>query len=209
MKPFGLTNAPTALMDLMHRVFQPYLDQFIVVFMDDILIYSQSEEEHEDHLRVVLQLLRDNKLYAKFSKCEFWLTKVRFLEHVMSISGVSVDLEKVKAIMMTWERPKSVFEIHSFLGLVGYYRRFIEDFSRLAAPMMRLTRKEVKFEWYVRCEKAFQELKRRLIIAPILIVSERGQRYIVYCGCLEGRTGMRSDAIREGCSLWFPPAKES
>ena len=198
MKPFGLTNAPTAFMDLMHRVFQPYLDQFIVVFMDDILIYSQSEDEHEDHLRVVLQLLRDHKLYAKFSKCEFWLTKVRFLGHVMSISGVSVDLEKVKAIMMSWERPMSVFEIHSFLGLVGYYRRFIEDFSRLAAPMMRLTRKEVMFEWYVRCEKAFQELKRRLIIAPILIVSERGQRYIVYCDASKAGLGcvlMQSERV--------------
>ena len=137
--PFGLTNALAAFMDLMHRVFQPYLDQFMVVFVDDIFIYSQSEEEHEDHLRVVLQLLRDHQLYAKFNKCEFWLTEVCFLGHVVSASGVSVDPEKVKAVM-SWERPKSVFEIRSFLGLAGYYRRFIEDFSRLTAPMMRLTR---------------------------------------------------------------------
>ena len=126
--PFGLTNAPVAFMDLMHRVFQPYLDQFVVVFVDDILIYSQSEEEHEDHLRVVLQLLRDHQLYAKFSKCEFWLTKVRFLGYTVSASGVLVDLEKVEAVM-SWERLKSVFEIHSFLGLAGYNRRIIEDFS--------------------------------------------------------------------------------
>ena len=106
--PFGLTNAPAAFMDLMHRVFQPYLDQFDVVFVDDILIYSQSEREHEDHLRIVLQLLRDHYLYAKFSKCEFWLTKVRFLGHVVSASGVSMDPEKVEAVM-GWERPKSVF----------------------------------------------------------------------------------------------------
>ena len=136
--PFGLMNAPAEFIDLMHRVFQPYLDQFVVVFVDDILIYSQSEEEHEDHLRVVLQLLRDHQLYAKFSKCEFWLTKVRFLGHVVSASRVSVDLEKVEAVM-SWERPKSVFEIRSFLGLAGYYRRFIEDFSRLATLMTRLT----------------------------------------------------------------------
>ena len=97
--PFGLTNAPTAFMDLMHRVFQPYLDQFVVVFVDDILIYSQAEEEHEDHQRVVLQILRDHQLYAKFSKCKFWLTKVRFLGHVVSASGVSVDLEKVEVVM--------------------------------------------------------------------------------------------------------------
>ena len=121
--PFGLTNAPTAFMDLMHRIFQPYLDQFVVVFVDDILIYSQSEWEHEYHLRIVLQLLRDHQLYAKFSKCEFWLTEVRFLGHVVSASGVSVDPEEVEAVM-GWERPKSVFEIRSFLGLAGYYRRF-------------------------------------------------------------------------------------
>ena len=134
--------------------------------MDDILIYSQSEWEHEYHLRIVLQLLRDHQLYAKFSKCEFWLIEVRFLGHIKGVS---------------WERPKSVFEIHSFLGLAGYYRRFIEDFSRIAAPMTRLTRKKVKFDWDDRCEEAFQELKRRLTSTPILIVPDRGQGYIVYC----------------------------
>ena len=137
--PFGLTNAPTAFMNLMHRVFQPYLDQFLVVFMDEILIYSKLEEDHEGHLRIVLQTLIEHQLYAKFSKCEFWLTKVRFLGHMISASGVSVDPEKVEAVM-SWERPKSVFVIHSFLGLAGCYRRFIEDFSRLVAPMTRLAR---------------------------------------------------------------------
>ena len=136
--PFGLTNLPAAFMDLMHRVFQSYLDQFVVVFVDDILIYSQFEEEHEDHLRIVLQALKDHQLYAKFSKCEFWLMEVRFLGHVMSASSVSVDLEKVETVM-SWERPKSIFEIRSFLGLAGYYKPFIEDFSRLAALMTRLT----------------------------------------------------------------------
>ena len=152
--PFGLTNALAVFMDLMNRVFQPYIDQFAVIFVDHILIYSQSKEEHEDHLRVILQLLRDHQLYAKFSKCEFWLTKVGFLGHAVSVSGVSVDLEKVEAVM-SWERPKSVFEIHCFLGLAGYYRRFIEDLSRLAVPMMRLIRKDVIFEWSDLCYKAF------------------------------------------------------
>ena len=115
-------------MDLMHRVFQPYLDQFVVFFVDNILIYSQSEEEHEDHLRIVFQALRSHQLYAKFSKCEFWLTKVNFLGQVVSAPGVSIDPEKVEAIM-SWERPNSVFEICSLLGLAGYCRRFIEDFS--------------------------------------------------------------------------------
>ena len=153
--PFRLTDAPSAFMDLMHRVFQPYLNHFVVVFVDDILIYSQSEEENEDHLRIVLQALKDHQLYAKFSKCEFWLIEVRFLGHVVSASGVSIDLEKVEAVM-SWKRPKLVFEIRIFLRLVGYYRRFIEDFSRLATPMTRLTRKGVKFEWDDLCEKAFQ-----------------------------------------------------
>ena len=179
MIPFGLMNAPAAFMDLMHRVFQPYLDQFVVVFVDDILIYSQSKDEHEDHLRIVLQALKDHQLYAKFSKCEFWLTEVKFLGHVVSASGVSVDLEKVE-VVMSWERSKSAFEIRSFLGLTGYYRRFSEDFSRLAAPMTRLTRKGIKFEWDDLCEKEFKELKMRLTSTPILIVPKQEQRYRVY-----------------------------
>ena len=131
-------------MDLMHRVFQPYLDQFVIVFIDDILIYSQSDEEHEDHLRIVLQVLRDHQLYAKFSKWEFWLTKVKSLGHIVSASGVSVNPKKVEAFM-SWERPKSIFEIRSFLGLAGYHRKFIKDFSQLAEPMTKLTQKEVQF----------------------------------------------------------------
>ena len=152
--PFGLKNAPVAFMDLMNRVFPSYLDQFVVVFINDILIYSQSEVDHEDHLRIVLQLLRDHQLYAKFSKCEFWLAEVGFLGYVVSASGLSMNPRKVEAVMI-WERPKSVFEIHSFLGLAGYYRRFIENFSRLAEPMTRLTLKEVKFVWDDSCERAF------------------------------------------------------
>ena len=177
--PFGLANAPTAFMNLMHRVFQPYLDQFVVVFVDEILIYSQSEDKHEDHLWIVLQALKDHQLYAKFSKCEFWLTEVKFLGHVLSASSVSIDPEKVEAVM-SWERPRSIFEIRSFLGLAGYYRRFIENFSRLAAPMTRLTWNGVKFELDDLCEKTFQELKRRITSTPILIVLEQGQRYTVY-----------------------------
>ena len=142
-------------------------------------------------MRIVLQLLRDHQLYAKFSKCEFWLIEVRFLGHVVSTSGMSVDPEKVEAVM-SWERPKSVFEILSFLGLAGYYRRFNEDFSRLAA----LTRKEVKFDWDDRCEKAFQELKRRLTTAPILIVPDIGQGYTVYCDA--SRAGLGCVLMQSG-----------
>ena len=130
-------------------------------------------------MRVILQLLRDHQLYANFSKYKFWLTEVRFLGHVVSALGMSMDPEKFEAVM-SWERPKLVFEIRSFLGLTGYYRRFNEDFSRLVAPIKILIRKEVKFEWNDLCEKAFQTLDRRLTSAPILIVSERGQRYTMY-----------------------------
>ena len=148
--PFELMNASEAFMDLMHRVFQPYLYQFVMVFVGDILIYSKLEEEHEDHLGIVLHALSKHLSYAKFSKCDFWLTEVRFLGHVVLASGVSLDSEKI-----SWERSKSVFKICSFLGLIGYYMRFIEDFSRLAALMTKLTRKEVKFAWNDLCERAF------------------------------------------------------
>ena len=140
-------------------------------------------------------MLRDHQLYAKFSKCEFFLTEVRFLGHMVSASGVSVDQEKVESVM-SWERSKSVFEIHSFLGLAGYYRRFIEDFSQLAAPITRLTRTEVKFCWDDRCEEAFQELKRRLTSAPILIVPDMGQGYIVYCDA--SRVGLGCVLMQSG-----------
>ena len=159
-----------------------------MVFVDDILIYSQSKKKHEGHLRIVLQALRDHQLYAKFIKCKFWLIEVRFFGHVMLALGVSVDLEKVEAVM-SWERPKLVFEICSFLGLVGYYKRFIKYFSRLAAPMIRLTHKGVKFEWDDLCEKAFKELKKRLTSTPILIVPEQGWRYTVYCDASRDRLG--------------------
>ncbi|XP_028216617.1 uncharacterized protein LOC114398639 [Glycine soja] len=125
--PFGVTNAPGVFMDYMNRIFHPYLDSFVVVFIDDILVYSKTKEEHEEHLRVVLQTLKDNRLYAKLSKCDFWLEEVSFLGHVIFRGGIAVDPSKVEAVM-SWESPKSVFEIRSFLGLAGYYRRFIEGF---------------------------------------------------------------------------------
>ncbi|XP_029151508.1 uncharacterized protein [Arachis hypogaea] len=140
MMPFGLTNAPAAFMDLMNRVFKPFLDHFVIVFIDDILVYSKSEEEHEHHLRVVLQTLRNHKLYVKFSKCEFWLDQVAFLGHVVSKDGIKVDPKKVEAIQQ-WPRPTLVKEICSFLGLAAYYRRFAKDFSKISAPLTKLTQK--------------------------------------------------------------------
>nr|XP_009771260.1 PREDICTED: uncharacterized protein LOC104221824 [Nicotiana sylvestris] len=134
MMPYGLTNAPAALMDLMNMAFKPFLDRFVIVFIDDILIYSRSQGEHENHLRTVLQTLGEHWLYAKFSKCEFWLDSVAFLGHVVSKDGIMVDPKKTEAVQK-WPRPTSPTEIHSFLGLAGYYRRFVQDFSRIAAPL--------------------------------------------------------------------------
>ncbi|KAA3470187.1 Retrotransposon protein [Gossypium australe] len=131
--PFGLTNAPAAFMDMMNQVFQPYLDQFVVVFINDILVYSKNEDEHDLHLRVVLQILREKQLFAKFSKCEFWLKEVTFLGHVVYAEGIRVDPRKVEAVL-DWKPPKTVAKIRSFLGLARYYRRFIEGFSLIAAP---------------------------------------------------------------------------
>ena len=125
---FGLTNAPAVFMDYMNRVFRPFLDKFVVVFIDDILIYSKTEEEHAEHLRTVLQILKEKKLYAKLSKCEFWKDEVKFLGHVVSKKGIAVDPTKVEAVM-DWKQPTTVTEIRSFLGLAGYYRKFIKGFS--------------------------------------------------------------------------------
>jgi hypothetical protein len=128
---FGLTNAPAYFMYLMNKVFMEYLDKFVVVFIDDILIFFKNEEEHAEHLRLVLQKLREHKLYAKRSKCEFWLKEVSFLGHVVSNGGIAVDPSKVQDVL-NWKASANVSEIRSFLGLAGYYRRFIEGFSKLA-----------------------------------------------------------------------------
>ncbi|GJX09146.1 putative nucleotidyltransferase, ribonuclease H [Tanacetum coccineum] len=136
--PFGLTNAPAVFVDLMNRVCRPYLDKFVIVFIDDILIYCKTREEHVEHLRLVLELLRKEKLYAKFSKCEFWLREVQFLGHVINGNGIHVDPSKIEAVK-NWKAPRTPSEVCSFLGLVGYYRRFIENFSKIAKPLTILT----------------------------------------------------------------------
>jgi hypothetical protein len=143
---FGLTNAPAYFMYLMNSVFMPELDKFVVVFIDDILVYSKNEAEHTKHLHIVLQRLCDHQLYAKLSKCDFWLGEIKFLGHTISQDGVSVDPEKVQEVM-DWKPPTTVRQIRSFLGLAGYYRRFIPDFSRIAKPMNKLLKKGVKYEW--------------------------------------------------------------
>ncbi|XP_031127721.1 uncharacterized protein LOC116029820 [Ipomoea triloba] len=163
----------------MNRVFRSYLDDFVVVFIDDILVYSKTPREHEEHLRIVLQVLRENKFYAKLSKCEFWQDKIAFLGHVITKEGVTVDPTKIKAVM-DWPAPTTVAEVRSFLGLASYYKRFVRDFSRIAKPMTNLMKKTTKFMWDVNCEEAFQELKRRLTSAPILTLPSGIEGFEIY-----------------------------
>ncbi|MCH87014.1 retrotransposon protein [Trifolium medium] len=150
--PFGVTNAPAIFMDYMNRIFQP----------------------------IVLEVLREKKLYAKFSKCEFWLDEVKFLGHVISQGGVSVDQSKVEAVL-NWERPRNITEVRSFLGLAGYYRRFIESFSQIALTLTRLTRKDTPFVWNEECEESFGQLKERLTQAPVLIIPDPNRSFVVFC----------------------------
>ncbi|GJR76182.1 putative reverse transcriptase domain-containing protein [Tanacetum coccineum] len=156
--PFGLTNAPAVFMDLMNCVCKLYLDKFLILFIDDILIYSHNKEEHADHLRIILELLRKLKLYAKFSKCDFWIKAVK-----------------------NWASPTTPTEIHQFLGLVGYYRRFIKDFSKIAKSLTELTQKNKKYIWGKDQETTFQLLKQKLSEAPILALPKGNDDFFVYC----------------------------
>ncbi|GJR36383.1 putative reverse transcriptase domain-containing protein [Tanacetum coccineum] len=144
--PFGLTNVPAVFIDLMNRVCKPYLDKFVIVFIDDILIYSHNKEEHADHLRIILELLKKEKLYAKFSKCDFWISIVQFLGHVIDSQGIHVDPAKIEAVK-NWASPTTPTEVRQFLGLFVYYRRFIEGFSKIAKPLTELTQKNKKYIW--------------------------------------------------------------
>ncbi|GJS08197.1 putative nucleotidyltransferase, ribonuclease H [Tanacetum coccineum] len=175
--PFGLTNAPAVFMDLMNRVFHEFLDKFVIVFIDDILV-SKSKEEHES-ISHCSQIFTTGEIICQFSKCEFWLSKVAFLGHIVSAEGITMDPAKVEAITK-WPRPTSVTEVRSFLGLAGYYRRFVEGFSRLALPLTKLMRKGEKFVWNEEREKSFEELKQRLVSSPILTLPSGTGGFQIY-----------------------------
>ncbi|GJU58419.1 putative reverse transcriptase domain-containing protein [Tanacetum coccineum] len=178
--PFGLTNAPAVFMDLMNRVCKSYLDKFMIVFIDDILIYSKNKEEHGEHLKTILNLLRSEKLYAKFSKCDFWLDFVQFLGHVIDSSGVHVDPVKIEAII-NWAAPATPTEVRQFLGLEGYYQTFIKEFSLISKPLTKLTQKNKLYVWGDDEEEAFQTLKLKLCSEPILSLPEGSEDFVVYC----------------------------
>ena len=165
--PFGLTNAPSTFQTLMNSIFHPYLDKFVTVYLDDILIFSKNEEEHAEHLRLVLNLLRKHKLYCKLSKCEFFRRRLNFLGHTISGQGIETDQDKITSIQ-DWPTPKNLKQLQSFLGLANYYRRFIQNYSTIAVPLTALTRKDQAYVWTESQEQAFQDLKQALTTAPVL-----------------------------------------
>jgi hypothetical protein len=177
---FGLMNAPAHFTYLMNSVFMLELDKFVVVFTDDILIYSKNEEEHAEHLWIVLTRLREHHLYAKFSKCAFWLEEIQFLGHILSAQGIAVDPSKVKDIL-EWKSPTSVHLVRSFLGLAGSYRRFIPNFSKILKPITQLPKNDVKFEWSPKCNEVFEQLKILLTTAPVLAQPDIEKPFDVNC----------------------------
>ena len=180
------------------------MDQFGVVFIDDILVYSKTREDHEQHLRLVLQTLKDHQLYAKFSKCEFWLEKLSFLGHVISKDGIAVDPTKVKAVV-EWKRSENPTKVRSFLGLAGYYRRFIKKFSKIAGPLTDLTKIHNQFVWTPKCETSFQELKERLTSAPILTLPNGKDGFVVYTDA--SRMGLGCVLMQNGQVIVYASSK--
>ncbi|KAJ4801510.1 polyprotein [Rhynchospora pubera] len=175
--PFGLTNAPATFQALMNQIFKPYLRKFILVFFDDILVYSKSLKEHQEHLKIALKILRKNAMYAKRSKCEIGATKLEYLGHVISANGVATDPKKIEA-MVNWPTPKSVRELRGFLGLTGYYRRFVKHYSSIAKPLTNQLKKN-SFGWNEEAEKAFNQLKKAMVTAPVLTMPDFSQPFIL------------------------------
>lgn len=176
--PFGLTNAPATFMHMMNSILTEHLDTFVIVFLDDILIYSKTLEEHTEHVKQVLQILRDNHLYAKESKCEFFQTEVEFLGHIVGKDGVQMMEEKLKAIS-EWPIPHNVEQIRSFLGTTGYYRKFVQDYSRIASPLTHLLHHDVKWEWTSAQQESFDTLKQCMLQRPILILPNPSVPFVV------------------------------
>ena len=175
-----LKNASASFMDLMNQIFRIYLNLFMIVLIDDILVYSKSENDHMNHLKIFLQVLKENQLFAKFSKCDFWLRLVEFLGHIVSSEGMKVDPRKMDAFE-SWPRPLSPNDIRSFLCLARYYRRSVEGFSSIASPLMFLPQKKSKFKCLESCEKSFQLLKDKLTSASVLTLPEGTKGFIMYC----------------------------
>jgi hypothetical protein len=180
LKSFGLTNAPSTFMRLMNHVLRPFIGKFVVVYFDDILIYSKFLDEHVEHIKCALAVLRKECLFANLAKCTFCAVKVVFLSFVVSAQGVEVDEEKIKALR-EWLAPQNVSQVRSFLGLAGFYRQFVKDFSTIAAPINKLTEKDAEFHWGAAQEKAFNKLKMTLTTAPLLALPNFGKTFEIEC----------------------------
>jgi hypothetical protein len=205
--PFGLTNAPATFCTLMNDIFREWLDDFVIVYIDDILIYSNSLEEHAEHLRKVFQRLRENKLYAKLEKCEFGVTEVDFLGHRITQEGLKMDDHKVKAIL-DWGPPKSVPALRSFLGLASYYRKFIKNFAKIAAPLTNLLKKfAVTYEWEEACNEAFETLKGILVKAPVLKLPDFDKEFEIHFDASDFAIG--GVLVQEGRPVAFESKKLS
>jgi hypothetical protein len=205
--PFGLTNAPATFCTLMNDIFRKWLDDFVVVYIDDILIYNSSLEEHEEHLRQVFQRLRENKLYAKLEKCEFGVKEVDFLGHRITQEGLKMDDHKVKAIL-DWEPPKSVLALRSLLGLASYYRKFIRNFAKIAAPLTNLLKKSaITYEWEEACDETFGTLKGILVKAPVLKLPDFDKEFEIHSDASDFAIG--GVLVQEGRSVAFESKKLS
>jgi hypothetical protein len=177
--PFGLTNAPSTFQSLMNHIFQPYLRRFILVFFDDILIYSKDLDSHLTHLTQTLDLLRQNQLFAKMSKCRFGCSEIEYLGHIVSALGVCADSGKIRA-MVDWPFPKTLKALRGFLGLTRYYRKFIKGYGSIAAPITDMLKKN-SFSWFEPAEAAFQALKEAVTHAPVLALPDFTQPFLIEC----------------------------
>lgn len=175
--PFGLTNAPSTFQALMNDIFRPFLRKFVLVFFDDILIYSKGESEHRDHVEKVFHCLRQHQLVINGSKCEFMVDKVAYLGHIISASGVSIDDEKIRAIK-TWPSPRNIKELRGFLGLTGYYRRFVKGYASLTRVLTNQLKKDT-FAWNMEAEKVFQHLKVVMTQVPVLAMPDFHKTFVV------------------------------
>lgn len=175
--PFGLTNAPATFQSVMNEIFKPYLRKFVLVFFDDILVYSRDAKEHQKHLKIVLQVLKDHSFYANEKKCSFAQTRVEYLGHVITKEGVSADPEKIEA-MRNWLQPKNVTSLRGFLGLTGYYRRFVESYGKIARPLTDLLKKE-GFCWSEAADKDFAKLKKAMCELPVLRLQDFSKPFVV------------------------------
>ncbi|KAK8994845.1 hypothetical protein V6N11_045914 [Hibiscus sabdariffa] len=202
--PFGLTNAPATFCTLMNKVLQPFLDQFVVVYLDDIVIYSNTLEEYIMHLRKVLQVLRLNELYIKEEKCVFAQQEVPFLGHIVGGGKIRMDHNKIRAIV-EWEPPTKVTELRSFLGLANYYRRFVEGYSKIATPLTELLKKDKTWNWSPECEKAFEKLKRVMVSEPVLALPDYTKPFEIHTDASDFAIG--GVLMQEGHPIAFESRK--